>query len=69
MSWRKSAKAQAEATAEIIACFAPEARKELGLEVLMLNQCVTNPAKFLCDEVFQDAAAFEAHQGRRVSGR
>jgi quinol monooxygenase YgiN len=51
-----------DAAAGIIARFAPEARKEPGLELLMVNQCATNPAQFLFYEVFKDAAAFEAHQ-------
>jgi quinol monooxygenase YgiN len=53
---------EADAAADIIARFAPEARKEPGLELLMVNQCKTNPAQFLFYEVFKDAAAFEAHQ-------
>jgi len=51
-----------KAAADIIARFAPEARKEPGLELLMVNQCATDPARFLFYEVFKDAAAFEAHQ-------
>jgi quinol monooxygenase YgiN len=50
------------AAADIIARFAPEARKEPGLELLMVNQCSSNPGQFLFYEVFKDAAAFEAHQ-------
>ncbi|HET6306918.1 MAG TPA: antibiotic biosynthesis monooxygenase family protein [Rhodopila sp.] len=53
---------ETEAAADIIARFAPEARKEPGLELLMVNQCTTNPSQFLFYEVFTDAAAFEAHQ-------
>ncbi len=53
---------EAEAAAAIIARFAPEARKEPGLELLMVNQCATNPSEFLFYEVFKDSAAFEAHQ-------
>jgi quinol monooxygenase YgiN len=53
---------EVEAAADIIARFAPQARKEPGLELLMVNQCATNPAQFLFYEVFKDAAAFEAHQ-------
>jgi quinol monooxygenase YgiN len=53
---------QADAAAEVIARFTPEARKEPGLELLMVNQCATNPNQFLFYEVFTDAAAFEAHQ-------
>ena len=53
---------EVEAAAAIIARFAPEARKEPGLELLMVNQCATNSAAFLFYEVFKGAAAFEAHQ-------
>ena len=51
-----------EIAADIIARFAPEARKEPGLELLMVNRCSTNPSQFLFYEVFRNAAAFEAHQ-------
>jgi quinol monooxygenase YgiN len=51
-----------EAAADIVARFTPEARKEPGLELLMVNQCTANPAQFLFYEIFKDAAAFEAHQ-------
>ena len=50
------------AATDIVARFAPEASKEPGLEFLMVNQCATNPSQFLFDEIFRDAAAFEAHQ-------
>jgi quinol monooxygenase YgiN len=53
---------EAKAAADIIARFAPEARKEPGLELLMVNQSAANPAQFLFYEVFKDAAAFEEHQ-------
>ena len=53
---------EVEAADEIIARFIPEARKEPGLELLMVNQCASNHAQFLFYEVFRDAAAFEAHQ-------
>jgi quinol monooxygenase YgiN len=53
---------EAAASADIIARFVPEARKEPGLELLMVNQCATNPLEFLFYEVFRDAAAFEEHQ-------
>ena len=52
----------ADIAADIITRFAPEARKEPGLELLMVNRCTTNPSQFLFYEVFRDAAAFEAHQ-------
>ena len=53
---------QADAAADIIARFAPEARKEPGLELLMVSRSIANPSHFLFYEVFTDAAAFEAHQ-------
>jgi quinol monooxygenase YgiN len=53
---------EADTAADIIARFAPEARKEAGLELLMVNRCTTNPAQFLFYEVFKDAAAFALHQ-------
>jgi quinol monooxygenase YgiN len=53
---------EVEAAAGIIARFIPEARKEPGLELLMVNQCASNRGLFLFSEVFKDAAAFEAHQ-------
>lgn len=53
---------EAAAAADIIARFAPEARKEAGVELLMVNQCLDDPRQFLFYEVFTNAAAFEAHQ-------
>ncbi|HUB12932.1 MAG TPA: antibiotic biosynthesis monooxygenase [Acetobacteraceae bacterium] len=53
---------EVDAAADIIARFAPEARKEPGLELLVVNQGADNPAHFLFFEIFKDAAAFEAHQ-------
>ena len=53
---------QEDAAAAIIARFAPEARKEPGLELLMVNRDAAEPGKFLFYEVFRDAAAFAAHQ-------
>jgi quinol monooxygenase YgiN len=53
---------EADAAAEIIACFAPEARKEPGLELLTVNRSTENPRHFLFYEIFTDEAAFEAHQ-------
>jgi len=53
---------EADAAADIVARFAPEARKEPGLELLMVHRRADNPGHFLFYEVFKDAAAFEAHQ-------
>ena len=57
---------EAEAAADIITRFAPEARKEPGLELLMVNQCATNPSQFLFYEVFADEAAFGSDGGLDV---
>ena len=53
---------EADAAADIVARFAPEARKEPGLELLMVHRRADKPAQFLFYEVFKDAAAFAAHQ-------
>jgi quinol monooxygenase YgiN len=53
---------EAAAAADIIARFTPEARREPGLELLMVNRSATNPSEFMFYEVFRDAAAFDAHQ-------
>ena len=53
---------EADAAADIIKRFAPEARKEPGLELLTVNRSTENPRQFLFYEIFSDAAAFEAHQ-------
>ena len=53
---------ETDAAADIIARFAPEARREPGLELLMVHRNANEPAKFLFYEVFRDAAGFEAHQ-------
>jgi quinol monooxygenase YgiN len=53
---------EADAAADIIARFAPEARKERGLELLTVNRSTANPRQFLFYEIFTDEAAFEAHQ-------
>jgi quinol monooxygenase YgiN len=53
---------KADAAADIIARFLPEARNEPGLELLTINRSTANPSQFLFYEVFRDVAAFEAHQ-------
>lgn len=53
---------EADAAADIVARFLPEARKEPGVELVMVNRSTANPAHFLFYEVFRDAAAYEAHQ-------
>ena len=61
VTWR-ARDGEADACANIIARFLPEARKEPGVELVTVNRSVTDPAKFLFYEVFSDEAAFEAHQ-------
>ncbi len=53
---------EADAAADIITRFAPEARKEPGLVFLAVNRSTENPTQFLFYEIFTDEAAFEAHQ-------
>ena len=61
VTWR-ARDGEADACANIIARFLPEARKEPGVELVTVNRSVSDPAKFLFYEVFSDEAAFEAHQ-------
>ena len=53
---------QVEAALDIIARFAPEARKEPGLELLTIQQSADNPQSFMFYEIFSDEAAFAVHQ-------
>jgi quinol monooxygenase YgiN len=53
---------EVEAALDIIARFAPEARKEPGLELLTIQQSPDNPRKFMFYEIFSDEAAFAVHQ-------
>ena len=61
VTWKVRA-GQEEAAAAIVARFAPEARKEPGLELLMVNRGAADPSVFMFYEVFKDAAAFAVHQ-------
>jgi len=51
-----------DAASDIVARFAPLARAEDGLELLVVSQNAADTRQFLFFEVFRDAAAFEAHQ-------
>jgi quinol monooxygenase YgiN len=51
-----------ESVAEILSRFAPEARKETGVESFVIHRSRSEPSKFFFYEVFQDEAAFAAHQ-------
>ncbi len=53
---------EADAVADILARFAPEARQEPGTQLFQVHRSVENPSHFLFYEVFDDAAAYEAHQ-------
>lgn len=51
-----------QAAANIVKGFVPEARKEPGVELLMVTRNADDPSRFLFYEVFSDEAAFAAHQ-------
>ncbi len=53
---------EADNVADILARFAPQAQQEQGVKLFLVHRSVTNPAQFLFYELFDDAAAFEAHQ-------
>jgi quinol monooxygenase YgiN len=53
---------EADAVADILARFAPQARQELGVKLFLVHRALENPAQFLFYELFEDAAAFAAHQ-------
>ena len=51
-----------DALTEIVRRFLPLAEHEPGLRVVRTHQSVTDPAKFFFYEIFEDEAAFAAHQ-------
>ena len=53
---------QADRVADILARFLPEAQREAGAKLFLISRAKDNPAQFLFYELFEDAAAFEAHQ-------
>jgi quinol monooxygenase YgiN len=53
---------QVDAALDIITRFAPEARKEPGLELLTVQQSADDPRKFMFYEIFANEAAFAMHQ-------
>lgn len=61
VTWQVRA-GEEEKAEDIIARFAPEARKEPGLELLMVSRGAADPRHFLFYEVFSNQAAFDAHQ-------
>ncbi|MGA8194202.1 MAG: antibiotic biosynthesis monooxygenase, partial [Acetobacteraceae bacterium] len=48
--------------ADILARFAPKARQEAGVKLFLVHRNMANPAQFLFYELFEDEAAFTAHQ-------
>jgi quinol monooxygenase YgiN len=53
---------QADRIAEILQRFLPEAQAEPGAKMFLVSRARENPAQFLFYELFQDDAAFKAHQ-------
>jgi quinol monooxygenase YgiN len=53
---------EADAVADILARFAPQAQREPGVKLFLVHRAVENPAQFLFYELFEDADAFAAHQ-------
>jgi quinol monooxygenase YgiN len=53
---------EADAVADILARFAPQARQEPGVSLFLVHRARENPAQFLFYELFEDEAAFAAHQ-------
>jgi quinol monooxygenase YgiN len=53
---------EADTVADILSRFAPQAREEPGVKLFLVHRALENRAQFLFYEVFEDAAAFAAHQ-------
>jgi quinol monooxygenase YgiN len=53
---------EADAVADILARFAPQARREPRVKLFLVHRAVVNPAQFLFYELFEDEAAFAVHQ-------
>ena len=53
---------EADTVADILARFAPQAQQEPGVRLFLVHRAVENPAHFLFYELFEDEAAFAAHQ-------
>ena len=53
---------EADAVADILGRFAPQARQEAGVKLFLVHRALENRAQFLFYELFDDAAAFAAHQ-------
>src|SRR4051794_37423548 len=53
---------EADAVAAILARFAPQAQQEPGVKLFLVHRALENPSQFLFYELFDDAAAYQAHQ-------
>jgi quinol monooxygenase YgiN len=53
---------EADTVADILARFAPKAREEPGVKLFLVHRGTANPTQFLFYELFDDEAAFAAHQ-------
>jgi quinol monooxygenase YgiN len=53
---------EADAVAEILARLGARARTEPGVQLFLVHRDLADPARFLFYELFDDQAAFEAHQ-------
>src|SRR5262245_37114299 len=51
-----------ESVAAILSRFAPQALEEAGVESFVIHRSRSEPSKFFFYEVFEDEAAFTAHQ-------
>jgi quinol monooxygenase YgiN len=51
-----------DAITRILARFVPQAQKEPGVQLFLVHQAADDPSQFLFYELFDDAAAFTAHQ-------
>ena len=59
---REAREGEADNVADILARFAPKARQEAGVKLFLVHRNMANPAQFLFYELFEDEAAFTAHQ-------
>ena len=53
---------EADTVATILAQLGTEARKEPGVHLFLVHRNIANPDQFLFYELFEDEAAFAAHQ-------
>ena len=51
-----------DAVADILTRLGAHARQEPGVRLFLVHRAVTNPGQFLFYELFEDEAAFAAHQ-------